>query len=569
MLQDNRNIRDVEPYIYIGYSKRDTENVSNDVKWMTSAGYKVKFNNTFENYQTTQQNEEIKRCKQFVAFLSDAFKEDENLKNQIDYALANKICIAIVYIGKVTLNEYYDILFSSINSIEKYDLNYNDYFHRLASLLDEKCKNVIFQNTTQKNKRNFKVNINYDSIDEKLDPIEDIEDTKHFTAQNNFENKPTLINETKNSKINEINQTKKSNIIEIYKLKISKKHTRKIILITTLVVALVVVIFSIFSIRNYTAQKDYTTGLSHYKGEFGQDLTNEAFTYFSKSANNGNADAMLYLGKIYLNGYETTKQDKVKAIDWITKSATQGNAPAEQFLADLYYTGNYIKQDYAQALKWFLKSAENKNANAQEKLGEIYLNGYGTKIDYSEAAKWFELSVKQGNSDAELNLGYLYNNGYGVVQDYNKALSLYLESAAKDNSTANYNIGILYENGFGVAQDYKKALDYYQKAADKSSPDAEYALGNLYYTGHGVAKDNKKAAHLFVAASKGGSTDAPAILKVMYESKISFSYIDLADMYYYGFGVKKNLASAKNYYQRSANSGDEYAKSMIKNGIFS
>jgi TPR repeat protein len=567
MLQDNRNIQANEPYIFIGYSKRDSENVSNDVKWMTSAGYKVKFNNTFENYQISQQNEEIKSCKQFVVFVSDVFNEDKGLKNQIDYALANKICIAIVYIGKVTLNGYYDILFSSISSIEKYDLDFNDYFHKLASVLDEKCKNVIFHNPPQNNKNKFKVNIDYDSFDEKPMLIESIEKQSHVEKKSIQE-----IRHVASESFDEINPpkiigTNKLNLIESYKHKITKKHMRILLLSASLIVGIAIIVISIFFIRNYLAQQNFTTGLKYYNGDMGVDTDKQAYNHLLKSANYGNTDAMLYLGKMYLAGNEVN-QDKVKALDWITKSATQSNAPAEQFLGDLYFGGKDIKQDYAQAFKWYLKSSENKNVYAQEKLGEIYLNGYGTKINYAQAAKWFGLAAAKGNSNAQLNLGYLYNNGYGVAKDYAKAMSLYLKSAEQNNIKANYNIGVLYENGYGIIQDYKKAFDYYTIAATKHSPDAEYALANLYYTGHGVAKDNQKAANLFITACKDGNKDAPAILKTMYESRMTFNSIDLADMYYYGWGIKKDLGSAKKYYQRSANGGDLYAKEMIKNGIF-
>src|ERR1035437_8799218 len=121
MLHDNRTYLNGEPYIFVNCSFMDTDNASTDIKWMISEGYKIKSGNfASEDYHNSQIYNDIRNSKQFIVFLSDTFNNDKSLKNQIDYALANKIPITIVYLSNIALSGYYEILFSSINSIEKY-----------------------------------------------------------------------------------------------------------------------------------------------------------------------------------------------------------------------------------------------------------------------------------------------------------------------------------------------------------------------------------------------------------------------------------------------------------------
>jgi TPR repeat protein len=543
MLQDNRTYLNGESYIFVSCSIKDADSVSADIKWMISAGYKIKFNNfTDKDYYNSQAYNDIRNSKQFVVFLSDVFNNDKILKDQINYALANKIPITIVYIRNVTLNGYYDILFSSISSVEKYALNYNDYFHKLASVLDSECRDFVSQSPSGNKRKNFVVHINYEDSDKQP---EDLEETKQIITEGFIEDHPSQIKDMKKP----------------------KKYLRPFLISVSSIVLIVIVVIGVIFIRSYLAQQNFTTGLQYYNGNLGHKDYKLAYQYFLKSADSGNISSMFYIGKMYQNG-EEVEQDNTQAKKWYTTSAEKGNNFAEQYLGDMFYYGNGIAQNYSEAYKWYKKAAKQNNADAQEKLGEIYLRGYGVTKNYKEAANYFTLSTNKVNADAQFYLGYLYDNGFGVVKDYNKALGLYTKAANQNNASAMTNIGILYDNGRGVKQDYKQAFDWYTKGASKNNPDAECNLGNLYYMGHGVKQDNFLAVDWYVKACHDGSKDAPNKLKTMYVSGSHFSYKNLGDMYYYGWGVKKDLAKAKDWYQKAANGGDAYSKNMLIIGKF-
>jgi TPR repeat protein len=66
------------------------------------------------------------------------------------------------------------------------------------------------------------------------------------------------------------------------------------------------------------------------------------------------------------------EQDDKQAVTWFTKAAEQGNADAQDLVGFSYYEGNGVEQDYTQATKWYTKSAQQGNANAQCRLGLCY-----------------------------------------------------------------------------------------------------------------------------------------------------------------------------------------------------
>ena len=74
------------------------------------------------------------------------------------------------------------------------------------------------------------------------------------------------------------------------------------------------------------------------------------------------------LGNMYVRG-QGVVQDSEQAFKWFTKSAEQGNQYAQGSLGMMYDNGVGVPQDYDQAIKWYTKSAEQGNSRAQYNLG--------------------------------------------------------------------------------------------------------------------------------------------------------------------------------------------------------
>ena len=53
-----------------------------------------------------------------------------------------------------------------------------------------------------------------------------------------------------------------------------------------------------------------------------------------------------------------------EAFKWYTKAAEQGEAWAQYFLGIMYYDSEGVPKDYKEAAKWFTMAAEQNNAMA-------------------------------------------------------------------------------------------------------------------------------------------------------------------------------------------------------------
>ena len=132
--------------------------------------------------------------------------------------------------------------------------------------------------------------------------------------------------------------------------------------------------------------------------------------------NPNNAELQFYLGVAY-----RLEENYTQAIEWYTKSANQGLAEAQYNLGVMYYNGQGVKRDYPKAFELFTKSANQGYAKAEYNLGVMYYNGHGIKQDYQKAFEWFTKSANQGYAEAEYNLGVMYYNGQGVSKNLNTA----------------------------------------------------------------------------------------------------------------------------------------------------
>ncbi len=204
-----------------------------------------------------------------------------------------------------------------------------------------------------------------------------------------------------------------------------------------------------------------------------------AFSWFEKSANQGNADAMAMLGYFYLHD-DFIYQDITKGKSLIQQSIDAGSAYGLMIKGIIHYEAiGGTQQDHQKAKEWTQKAANLGNARAQDQLGVMYRDGIGTPIDYQQALYWYTKSAEQGFAAAQNNIGHLYHNGYGVQQSTDKAIEWYEKAAKQGYTLAQYNLGLIYAQDDGVRQDYQKAVEWYTKAANQGNAYAQADLGNM------------------------------------------------------------------------------------------
>ena len=245
----------------------------------------------------------------------------------------------------------------------------------------------------------------------------------------------------------------------------------------------------------------------------------EAFNYFLKAAENGDADSQERVGYLYYNGYGVTK-NPAKAVEWWLKAAEQGDVDAQNSLGCRYFNGDGVQLDYAEAFKWFSMAAEQGDATGQTNVGFCYQEGYGVEQNYAEALKWYSMAAEQGNATAQTIIGDLYCDGNGVQQDYAEAFKWFSMAAEQGNDACQNNVGWCYQNGYGVEQNYAEAFKWYSMAAKQGNAGSQRHLGEMYENGWGVAKSISKAKKYYTLSAKGGNEKAQERLKQMNESKL-------------------------------------------------
>jgi len=110
--------------------------------------------------------------------------------------------------------------------------------------------------------------------------------------------------------------------------------------------------------------------------------------------------------------------------------AEQGNAEAQLYLGKMYMMGQGVLKDQDQAAKWFKASASQGNADAQFFLGAYYLLPHR---NIPEGVKWLRLSADQGQQDAQLLLGKSYLQGDKDLPRDPVQAEMWLSLAAKNN----------------------------------------------------------------------------------------------------------------------------------------
>ena len=124
------------------------------------------------------------------------------------------------------------------------------------------------------------------------------------------------------------------------------------------------------------------------------------------------------------------QKDYATAFKEFAPLAEQGNAYAQLYLGKMYMMGQGVLKDPDQAIKWFKASALQGNADAQFFLGSYYLLPHR---DINEGVKWLRLSAEQGNHDAQLLLGKSYLQGDKELPRDPVQADMWLRLAAKDN----------------------------------------------------------------------------------------------------------------------------------------
>ena len=160
------------------------------------------------------------------------------------------------------------------------------------------------------------------------------------------------------------------------------------------------------------------------------------------AANKGNSNGELWLGLCY-HYASGVDQDFEEAFRWFSRSAQKGNKLAMGCVGQAYDSGQGVEQDQAMAIKYYQQGAENGDAVSQAALGLHYLMGQGIEQDWTKGFVLLKLAADQGHTDAMQWLPYCYFNGWGTEKNNQEAINVLTrlkEEQFDDDEDAQQNI---------------------------------------------------------------------------------------------------------------------------------
>jgi Sel1 repeat protein len=332
----------------------------------------------------------------------------------------------------------------------------------------------------------------------------------------------------------------------------------------------------------------YRIGKIYCYGSGTEQNYQKAFEWFERSAKQKNKFAQFSLANLYYYGNGVEK-DLSQAFLWYQKSSAQGQPYASYAVAQMYSKGEYVSQGgetaqryYKAALSGFLEleSMEQADDNLYYKLGSMFKKGLGTDIDMDRAIDYFKRSAEMNNKNGLYEYGKALLLGEHIPQDKEKAVKL-LEKAIKlENINAKRFLALELISGEHLDQDIDKGLAMLTECADSGDAFACYKLGKIYFKGDIVLQDLDKAEKYLLSAEDNEFTqyafgklylqkEKYDILKAVdcFEKsadKNVWSSYQLGKIYLFGAaGLTKDKEQAIEWFTKSANDGNEYARDML------
>lgn len=133
-------------------------------------------------------------------------------------------------------------------------------------------------------------------------------------------------------------------------------------------------------------------------GEGVEKDENKALSLYAQAAELKNPQAQYSLGK---RSYEENPPKYEDAFAWFSNSAEQGYAPAQYMTGYMLLQGQGTAKSQKMAVDYFTRAAEQNYSAAQYVLGQIYWKGLGIKRNRAAGRSWLEKAAQNGNVSAQ------------------------------------------------------------------------------------------------------------------------------------------------------------------------
>lgn len=249
-----------------------------------------------------------------------------------------------------------------------------------------------------------------------------------------------------------------------------------------------------------------------------------------QKAEEGDSEAMNYLGYLLISGEEGVEKDVAEGLEWLARAAKAGDVKAASNLGWLYLQGEVVDRNPELAAKWLDQAAEAGLPVAQSILGDLYLEGTGVRQDSLAADSLYREAFEGGLRDAGFKLYNLNADKYASLSPEEKVktgiyyylssvpsegVKLFYMAAEEGDARAMALLGDAYTRATGVPYDHALSLKYYVEAARAGNPSAMFVIGELLDIFPDALKGNEDWEDLpndpffwYEKAAEEGVTDA-------------------------------------------------------------
>lgn len=296
--------------------------------------------------------------------------------------------------------------------------------------------------------------------------------------------------------------------------------------------------------------------------DLGSDLQEQAVRTLQLHAEAGDMSAQASLGSWYLNG-QYVEKDEQEALKWLTRAATSGHADAQFAVGEMWARGLGTQKSLEVASGWYERAALQGHGKAMAQLGHLYMTGRGAPQDDEKAFYWFRLAAEQEEDfNGQNALGFLYHEGRGTERNLELAAKWFQRSAEQGSHWAQANMGECYMKGEGVPKDLLEALKWYLIAERRDNPDSKRYIPQLReaLSSDQIAEAKRRADAWLTEFPKRYATSAERrrveSLQTAAEQGNVAAMVHLGTMYGGGYGVPLDLAAARRWYLRAAETKD-------------
>ena len=247
--------------------------------------------------------------------------------------------------------------------------------------------------------------------------------------------------------------------------------------------------------------------------------TNENLTDCRQRANHGDISAMRELGFELRNEAERNYSEAFK---WFIKAANFGDASAFLIVGDMCRFGQGTPRDTIKALDCYKKVANNSSVNllaqqeAVSRIAHTYENDFANG---AKAVRWLKRLIRLGQPAARFKIAEIYRDGRGLAPSGEKAVYHFTQIINDEtlSDTLRYSaaleVGKIFHAGKIIERNDKIALQCFKIAACAYKPiSAESLIYIAEICSDKTESTDDKTVEVLSAASEAGSHRATRIL---------------------------------------------------------